>query len=78
MKKNVSFLLSFSLFFLSLASSVAQNVLVDTKKTYQNIKAIEVNGGWLDVRYQGGTSSNVEVTAYLTSNDNDQDMYLSL
>lgn len=74
MKKNLTLLLSFSLVLLSTAASFAQNVLVDTKKSYQNIKTIEVNGGWLDVSYQGGSSSSVEVTAYLASNDNDQDI----
>lgn len=74
MKKNLTFLLSFSLFFLFTTATFAQNVLVDTKKSYPNIKTIEVNGGWLDISYKGGTSSNVEVTAYLASNDTDQDI----
>lgn len=74
MKKNLTLLLSFSLVLLTTAASFAQNVLVDTKKSYSNIKTIEVNGGWLDVSYQGGSSSSVEVTAYLASNDNDQDI----
>ena len=74
MKKNLTLLLSFSLFLLSAAASLAQNVLVDTKKSYPNIKTIEVNGGWLDVSYQGGSSSAIDVTAYLASNDNDQDI----
>ena len=74
MKKNLTLLLSFSLFLLSAAASLAQNVLIDTKKSYPNIKTIEVNGGWLDVSYQGGSSSAIDVTAYLASNDNDQDI----
>jgi len=74
MKKNLTLLLGFSLFLFSTAASFAQNILVDTKKSYPNIKTIEVNGGWLDVSYQGGTSSTVDVTAYLASNDNEQDI----
>lgn len=74
MKKNLTLLLSFSLVLFSTAASFAQNVLVDTKKSYPNIKTIEVKGGWLDVSYQGGSSSSVDVTAYLASNDNDQDI----
>lgn len=54
--------------------SFAQNVLVDTKKNYPNIKKIEVDGGWLEVSYQGGSGSAVEVEAYLESNDSDQDI----
>lgn len=52
----------------------AQNVLVDAKKNYPNIKKIEVDGGWLEVSYQGGSGSAVEVEAYLESNDTDQDI----
>lgn len=54
--------------------SFAQNVLVDAKKNYPNIKKIEVDGGWLEVSYQGGSGSAVEVEAYLESNDSDQDI----
>lgn len=54
--------------------SFAQNVLVDAKKNYPNIKKIEVDGGWLEVSYQGGLGSAVEVEAYLESNDSDQDI----
>ena len=54
--------------------SFAQNVLVDAKKNYPNIKKIEVDGGWLEVSYQGGSGSAVEVVAYLESNDSDQDI----
>lgn len=54
--------------------SFAQNVLVDAKKNYPNIKKIEVDGGWLEVSYQGGSGSAVEVEAYLESNDTDQDI----
>jgi hypothetical protein len=74
MNKNLTFFLSFGLFLLFSATSLAQNVLVDTKKSYSNIKTIEINGGWLDVSYQGNSSSSVEVSAYLASNDNDQDI----
>lgn len=54
--------------------SFAQNVLVDAKKNYPNIKKIEVDGGWLEVSYQGGSGSAVDVEAYLESNDSDQDI----
>lgn len=54
--------------------SFAQNVLVDAKKNYPNIKKIEVDGGWLEVSYQGGSGSAVVVEAYLESNDTDQDI----
>ena len=54
--------------------SFAQNVLVDAKKNYPNIKKIEVDGGWLEVSYQGGSGSAVDVEAYLESNDTDQDI----
>ncbi len=54
--------------------SFAQNALVDAKKNYPNIKKIEVDGGWLEVSYQGGSGSAVEVEAYLESNDTDQDI----
>lgn len=52
----------------------AQNVLVDAKKNYPNIKKIEIDGGWLEVSYQGGSGSAVDVEAYLESNDSDQDI----
>lgn len=74
MKKSISLFLGFCLMLISAGSAMAQNVLVDTQKSYSNIKAIEVNGGWLDVSYEGGYSSSVEVTAYLASNDTDQDI----
>lgn len=59
-----------------LLSSVAfaQEVLVDVTKNYSNISTIEVEGGWLDVRYEGGAGSGVEVAAYLKSNEEDQDI----
>jgi lia operon protein LiaG len=74
MKKTFPFLMGLILLFVSAPGIKAQNVLVDTKKSYSNIKTIEVNGGWLDVNYQGGSGSNVEVSAYLASNDRDQDI----
>ena len=45
----------------------AQKVLVDTQKSYPGIRSIEVEGGWLDVSYDGGSSSSVDVEAYLES-----------
>lgn len=74
MKKSIQVLLGFCFLLLSAGSVLAQNVLVDTQKSYSNIKTIEVNGGWLDVSYQGGSSSSVDVKAYLASNDSDQDI----
>jgi len=54
--------------------SMAQNVIVDTNKTYSNISKIEVSGGWLSVSYDGGSGSDVKVQAYLESNNEDQDI----
>lgn len=54
--------------------SFAQKVLVDANKNYSNIKAIEVSGGWLDVSYMGGSATDVNVEAYLESNDENQDI----
>jgi lia operon protein LiaG len=56
------------------AVAFAQNVLVDAKKSYQGIKKIEVESGWLDVSYTGGTSTEVNVDAYLESNNTNQDI----
>ena len=68
----------FSLIALMLLASVpfaaSQNVLVNTKKTYSQIKQIEVESGWLDVSYQGGEGTEVSVEAYLESNISDQDI----
>jgi lia operon protein LiaG len=74
MKKQLTPLIFFVLLLFSSAVTLAQNVLVDTKKSYSNIKTIEVNGGWLDVSYEGGSDRDVNVNAYLASNDNDQDI----
>lgn len=65
--------LTLALIFLA-GVAFAQNVLVDAKKNYPNIKKIEVDGGWLEVSYQGGSGSAVVVEAYLESNDTDQDI----
>lgn len=54
--------------------SFAQNVIVDTNKSYSNISRIEVSGGWLNVSYDGGSGSEVNVEAFLESNDQDQDI----
>jgi lia operon protein LiaG len=56
------------------SAAFAQNVLVDAKKTYPGIKKIEVESGWLNVTYQGGSGSEVNVEAYLESNDSAQDI----
>lgn len=55
-------------------AAFAQEVLVDTKKSYSNIKNIEVEGGWLDVSYTGGSNSEVKVDAYLESTNENQDI----
>ncbi|PZX61030.1 putative adhesin [Algoriphagus ratkowskyi] len=54
--------------------SFAQKVLVDTNKSYSNIKAIEVSGGWLDVSFVGGSGSEVKVEAFLESTNEKQDI----
>lgn len=56
------------------AAAFAQNVIVDTKKSYPGIKKIEVESGWLNVTYNGGSNSEVNVEAYLESNDDEQDI----
>ena len=68
-----SFLIA-ALFLTSAIVAHAQNVVVDVTKNYSNISRIEVEGGWLDVKYEGGSSSEVAVEAFLKSNDNDQDI----
>jgi lia operon protein LiaG len=55
-------------------AAFAQNVLVDTKKSYPGIKKIEVESGWLTVTYKGGSNSEVSLEAYLESNNSDQDI----
>ena len=55
-------------------AAFAQNVLVDSKKAYSGIKRIEVESGWLNVTYKGGVASDVNVEAYLESNNSDQDI----
>lgn len=52
----------------------AQNAVVNTSKKYPNIKQIDIESGWLDVTYQGGTGTEVAVEAYLESNIADQDI----
>lgn len=54
--------------------ATAQNVVVNTTKKYPNITQIEVESGWLDVSYVGGSSTEVAVEAYLASNVTDQDI----
>lgn len=55
-------------------AAFAQNVLVDSKKAYSEIKRIEIESGWLNVTYKGGAASDVNVEAYLESNNSDQDI----
>jgi hypothetical protein len=73
--KNLTKIFTLSLVLLLVATlSYAQNVIVDANKSYANIKSVEVNGGWLDVTYEGGSSSEVKVAAYLESNETNQDI----
>jgi lia operon protein LiaG len=65
--------LALALMVLSMAA-FAQNVIVDTNKTYSGIKKIEVESGWLNVSYKGGAGADVNVKAYLESNYNEQDV----
>lgn len=65
--------LAFALLFVS-AAAFAQNVIVDTNKSYPGVKKIEVESGWLNVTFKGGSGSEVNVEAYLESNDDDQDI----
>ncbi|MCS5490170.1 DUF4097 domain-containing protein [Algoriphagus limi] len=74
MKKTLK-TLSLGLTFVFLATfTFAQNVLVDVNKSYPGINRLEVEGGWLDVSYEGGSGSDVQVEAYLQSTDEDQDI----
>lgn len=58
----------------SSAVAFAQNVIVDTNKSYSGIRKIEVESGWLNVSYKGGASDEVNVEAYLESNYHEQDI----
>lgn len=73
--KNYTYASLFALLLLASTTwATAQNVVVNTTKTYSNITQIEVESGWLDVSYVGGSSSEVAVEAYLASNVTDQDI----
>ena len=73
--KNYTYASLFALLLLASTTwATAQNVLVNTTKKYPNISQIEVESGWLDVSYVGGSSAEVAVEAYLTSNVTDQDI----
>jgi DUF4097 and DUF4098 domain-containing protein YvlB len=73
--KNYTYASLFALLLLASTTwATAQNVLVNTTKKYPNITQIEVESGWLDVSYVGGSSAEVEVEAYLASNVTDQDI----
>jgi hypothetical protein len=73
--KNLTKIITLGLSLLFIATiSNAQNVIVDAKKSYSNIKTVEVNGGWLDVTYEGGSGTEVNVEAYLESNETNQDI----
>lgn len=73
--KNLTKIFALSLGLLFVATlSFGQNIIVDATKSYSNIKSIQVNGAWLEVTYQGGSSSEVKVEAYLESNDTNQDI----
>jgi lia operon protein LiaG len=69
------------LFVFQFTEGNAQNKkLVDTQKTFDNVRKIEIEGGNLDIEYVGDpNSSKVEVTAYLESNNANQDiLFISL
>ncbi len=70
LKKSI---LALTLTVMSMAA-FAQNVLVDSKKAYSGIRQIEIESGWLNVTYKGGAASEVNVEAYLESNNSDQDI----
>lgn len=73
--KTIYTKLSLTLALLILAAATyAQNVIVDTDKSYPGIRKIEVESGWLTVTYKGGSGSEVNVDAYLESNDDEQDI----
>ncbi len=74
MKNYTKSFLVLTLLLVGSLSAYAQDVLVDVTKNYSNISKIEVEGGWLDVKYEGGSSSDVEVVAYLESRDDNQDI----
>ena len=54
--------------------SFGQDVLVDVTKSYSNISTIEVEGGWLEVTYEGTSSPDVSVEAFLKSKKPNQDI----
>lgn len=73
--KNYTYASLFALLLLASSTWVAaQNAVVNTSKKYPNIKQIDIESGWLDVSYQGGTGMEVAVEAYLESNIADQDI----
>jgi len=74
MKNKIIFGLVALVLLASTTWATAQNVVVNTTKKYPNIKEIEVESGWLDVSYVGGSSTEVAVEAYLASNVTDQDI----
>jgi lia operon protein LiaG len=48
--------------------------LVDVTKSYNGISKIEVSGGALEIEYVGSPKSEVSVSAFLESNNHDQDI----
>jgi hypothetical protein len=73
--KNLTKIITLGLSLLFIATiSNAQNIIVDANKSYSNIKTVEVNGAWLDVSYEGGSGTEVNVEAYLESNESNQDI----
>jgi lia operon protein LiaG len=75
-QKNIKFGLVALVLLMNVQWVMAQKkVLVDTEKVYQNIKKIEIEGGVLEVEYLGDPNLNqVEVSAFLESNQHDQDI----
>jgi DUF4097 and DUF4098 domain-containing protein YvlB len=65
----------FCLLFLGPNQAFAQKkILVDTNKSFSGITKIEVNGGALDIFYQGSKQEEVNVDAFLESTYHDQDI----
>ncbi|UJP64663.1 DUF4097 domain-containing protein [Mongoliitalea daihaiensis] len=75
MNRTIKILLVGLVFLGSLSPSFAQiKVLVDIQKQFSNIEKVEVSGGALEVEYTGGEFAEVQVNAFLESNNYNQDI----
>lgn len=78
MKKHLTLQLSLLLLGFIIFPFAAQaqlKTLVDVNKSYSGISKIEVNGGALEISYEGNPSlSEVSVDAFLESNNHEQDI----